>query len=55
MTFGGCSYGSVAYAGEKIIVQCSPPSANFIVMENLLKAGYTVEEILILHRYVCQM
>jgi hypothetical protein len=54
MTFGGSTYGSVAYAGEKIVVQCSSPSANLIVMENLLKVGYTVEEILMLYRYIYQ-
>jgi len=54
MTFGSYSYGSVAYAGEKAAVQCLTPSANLIVMENLLRIGYTREEISRLHEYICQ-
>jgi hypothetical protein len=52
MTFGCYAYGSVAYAGRKTTVQCSAPRANLIVMENLLKIGYTQEEILRLYRYI---
>ena len=60
MTFGCYAYGSVAYAGRKVIVQCSAPSCNLIVMENLLRMGYTREEIsklyhiLIEHRNACR-
>jgi hypothetical protein len=52
MTFGCYAYGSVAYAGRKVIVQCSAPSANLVVMENLLRIGYTQEEISRLHEYI---
>lgn len=46
MMYDSYSYGSVAYAGRRIVVQCSAPSANLIVTENLLRVGYTQEEIL---------
>lgn len=54
MTFGSYSYGSIAYAGKSISFQCSTPSANLVVMENLLKTGYTKEEILTLYQYIDQ-
>lgn len=52
MTFGSYSYGSTAYSGKRAAVQCSAPSANLIIMENLLKIGYTQEEISRLHKYI---
>ena len=45
MTLGSYSYGSATYSGKVADIQCTAPSASLIVMENLLKIGYTQEEI----------
>jgi hypothetical protein len=55
MTLGAYAYGSATYAGKVTIVRCSAPSANLVVMENLLRIGYTQEEISTLYRCINQI
>lgn len=45
MTYGTFSYGSATIGGSIGVGICGAPNANLVVMDQLLKIGYTYEEI----------
>lgn len=56
MVFGGSAFGSAAIGGSvSPPISCLPISCNLIVMEQLLKIGYTYDDILRLYKYIGQI